>query len=118
MAPEHLTLKYEEKMMVRVSVMYPTTPGGRFDMDYYKTKHAELIAEKLTDPGYIRFEIDQGLGGAKPGVPPKYMAIGHMIFTDTDAFQRLMGEHGRSLNEDVPNFTNIRAEIQVSGMVM
>ena len=104
--------------MVRVSVMYPTTPGGRFNMEYYSTSHAALVQETLSEPGFIRFEIDQGLGGAKPGVPPTYVAVGHMIFTDTAAFQRLMSEHGRILNEDVPNFTNIRATIQVSGMVM
>ncbi len=103
--------------MVRVSFMYPTKKRGRFDMDYYSTTHAALVREILNDPGFIRFEIDQGLGGAKPDAPPTYVAIGHMIFTDTNAFQRLMREHGRSLNEDVPNFTNISAVIQVSGMV-
>ena len=86
-------------------------------MAYYSTSHAKLIRETLTDPGFIRFEIDQGLGGAKPDAPPTYVAVGHMIFTDTNAFQRLMHAHGRSLNEDVPNFTNIRAVIQVSGIV-
>src|SRR5467141_1599668 len=28
-----------EHTMIKVSVMYPNTPGGRFDHDYYRDKH-------------------------------------------------------------------------------
>ncbi len=103
--------------MIRVSVMYLTTPDADFDLDYYQATHANLIKEKFTDPGFVRFEIDAGIGGAKPGSAPPFVAIGHMVFADKEAFQRLMGEHGRSLNEDVPNFTNIRPQVQVSSVV-
>ena len=102
--------------MIRVTVLYPTltTEDGYFDMDYYKENHAQLIEEKLTDPGFIRFEIDKGIGSRMPGELAPFVAVGHIIFTDKVAFQRLMGEHGRSFKEDVPNFTNIESIFQVS----
>ena len=103
--------------MVRVSVMYPTTDDGQFDMEYYKTTHANLIKERFNDPGFIRFEIDQGFGGAKPGSPPPYTVVGHLVFADKPAFQQLMGAHAREINADVPNFTNIRPEVQISEIV-
>ena len=32
--------------MIKVSVMYPNTPGGRFDHDYYRDKHMPLVKER------------------------------------------------------------------------
>ena len=29
--------------MIKVSVMYPNTPGARFDHEYYKDKHMPLL---------------------------------------------------------------------------
>ena len=37
--------------MVKVSVMYPNTPGARFDHDYYRDKHMPLV--KGADGGQL-----------------------------------------------------------------
>jgi len=48
--------------MVRVSVLYPK--GGKFDFEYYATKHMQLV-HKLLDPfGLVKTEIDRGVGTA------------------------------------------------------
>jgi hypothetical protein len=33
--------------MFKVSVMYPNQPGARFDIDYYRTTHMELVDQYL-----------------------------------------------------------------------
>ncbi len=104
--------------MIRLSVMYAATAETEFDMAYYKTTHAALIAQKLTGDGFVRFEIDAGVGGGRSGDSASYVAIGHLVFADMGAFQRLMKEHGRSINEDVPNFTTIKPVVQVSEMIV
>lgn len=32
--------------MIKVSIMYPNTPGTRFDHGYYRDKHLPLISVK------------------------------------------------------------------------
>ena len=33
--------------MIKVSVMYPNTPGARFDHDYYRDRHLPLIKSRM-----------------------------------------------------------------------
>jgi hypothetical protein len=55
--------------MIRLSVMYPATPGSRFNWDYYLGPHLELSRKLLTPRGLVRTEIDRGIGGLPPGAP-------------------------------------------------
>ena len=39
--------------MIKVSVMYPNTPGCRFDHAYYANNHTPLVKRKMGDiPNY------------------------------------------------------------------
>jgi len=35
--------------MIKVSVMYPNTPGSRFDHAYYRDKHMPLLKARMGD---------------------------------------------------------------------
>ena len=35
--------------MIKVSVMYPNTPGARFNHEYYRDKHMPLVKARLGD---------------------------------------------------------------------
>ena len=48
--------------MIKVSVLYENTPGQKFDMAYYCTKHIPMVRQKL-GAACKRAEIDQGLAG-------------------------------------------------------
>ena len=92
--------------MIKVSVMYPKSDDATFDMDYYKTKHMEIV-DRTMKPA--KWEIDSGLDGP-------YIAIGHLYFDSHEALGAAMGEGGEAM-ADVPNFTNAQAAMQVSEVV-
>ena len=98
--------------MLRVTILYPRTAESRFDMDYYLEKHIPLVARLLGD-NLERYEVDEGLGGALPGDPPPFAALGHFYFASTDAL-KAMGKTGPEMTADLSNFTDVQPLVQVS----
>jgi len=103
--------------MICVSVLYPAAGEGRFDLDYYLTKHVPLC-EKLFGPfGLSRIEIDEGLSGFAPGAPPNYRMIARLYFDSLEGFQSAAAEVGGQIFADVPNYTDIPLEVQISRLL-
>ena len=63
--------------MIKVSVMYPNTPGGRFDHDYYRDKHMPLVKARMGD-ACKSYTVDKGLAGGAPGAPAAYVGMCHL----------------------------------------
>jgi uncharacterized protein (TIGR02118 family) len=103
--------------MIRVTVSYANKPGGKFDFDYYVTKHMKLVKEKFGPMGLVKTEVDKGLAGGAPGAPAPYVAIGHMVFNSIDDFLKANQAHSGDLGADIPNFTNIEPQFQISEIV-
>jgi uncharacterized protein (TIGR02118 family) len=103
--------------MIRVSVMYPSGAGKKFDHDYYAKKHMVLVHARLDSLGLRRTEVDRGLAGGAPGAPAPYAAVGHVYFETLGAFQAAMKVHGKELFDDVPNFTDITPQVQISEII-
>ena len=102
--------------MIRVSVMYPND-GGKFDMDYYINKHMVLV-HKLLDPyGLVRTEVDKGIGTSEPGAPAPFVAIAHLIFNSIEDMQKGLQAHDPDLGADLPNYTDIMPQFQISEMI-
>ena len=91
--------------MFRVSVLYPKSEGSTFDMDYYRNKHVALVNRVI---GPERFEVDRAVDGP-------FMAVGHLYFASQEALQAGMGspDVGEAM-ADVPNYTNVEPQIQIS----
>ncbi len=100
--------------MIRVTVLYPATEGKKFDHSYYKNKHMTLVSERLKTFGLIRTEVDKGVAGGAPGSAAPYVAVGHVYFNSLDQFQKGMAKHGKEIMADIPNYTDIPPQIQVS----
>jgi uncharacterized protein (TIGR02118 family) len=100
--------------MVCVSVLYPQAPGKKFDHEYYAQNHMPLVMDRWKSSGLIRYEIERGLAGGAPGSPAPFICIGRLYFNTVDEFQKGMAAHGAEILGDVPNYTDIELQIQVS----
>jgi uncharacterized protein (TIGR02118 family) len=99
--------------MIRVSVMYPRTEGESFDMDYYVNKHMPMVAEKCGD-ALKGMSILEGVAGMQPGEPAPYVCVGSLNFESVEAFQSAFGPHMGEIMGDIPNYTKIAPQIQIS----
>jgi uncharacterized protein (TIGR02118 family) len=105
--------KAEEESVIKVSVLYPNTPGCKFDMGYYLSKHMPMVQQKL-GPACKRMAVEEGIAGGAPGAPATYVAMGHLYFDSTDAFQAAFAPHAQAILADIPNYTNTQPTIQIS----
>jgi len=104
--------------MIRVSVMYPSGEGKKFDYDYYVNKHMALVKSRIGAAGLRRLEVDKGVAGGAPGAPAPYAAVCHFYFDAVSDFQNAMRPHGKELFADVPNFTDITPQVQIAEIIL
>jgi uncharacterized protein (TIGR02118 family) len=100
--------------MIRISVLYPNAPGKKFDLDYYAKTHMALVRKRIGGMGLLRIEVDKGLAGGTPESPAPFVCVGHLYFNSVAEFQKAMQAHGKELVDDVPKFTDIQPQFQIS----
>ncbi len=103
--------------MVVFTVLYPYAPGKRFDMDYYTSKHLGLVREKV-GAALKAVSVDKGVSGSEPGSSPAYAAICRLCFDSPEDIATHLAPHDASFAADVPNFTDIVPEFQISEVVV
>jgi uncharacterized protein (TIGR02118 family) len=100
--------------MVCVSVFYPNDPGKKFDHDYYAASHMPMVLDRLKSNGMTRYEMDRGVGGGLPGAPAPFVCVGRLYFNTLDGFQSSLSTHGPEIMADVPKYTDISPQLQIS----
>ncbi|MDF8266387.1 EthD family reductase [Luteipulveratus flavus] len=103
--------------MIKVSIMYPTTPEARFDHDYYRDRHMPLVGE-LLGPACLRWTIDKGVSGRQPDIDPPYVAMCHIYSESVESFQEGFGPNVKQIMNDVGNYTDISPVMQISEVVV
>jgi uncharacterized protein (TIGR02118 family) len=103
--------------MIKVSVMYPNSPGARSDHDYYRNKHMPLVKARMGDACRY-YTIDKGLAGGAPGAPATYVGMCHIFADSVEAYQKAMGPHVDEILADIKNYTDIAPVIQISEVVV
>jgi uncharacterized protein (TIGR02118 family) len=103
--------------MIRVSVLYPQDAAKKFDGSYYTTKHMPLVRERFASFGLVRAEVDKGVAGGAPGAPAPFVYVAHLYFNSVADFQKAIGAHGTEIMGDIPNYTDIQPQIQISEIV-
>ncbi len=98
--------------MVKVSVLYPHSPGCRFDMDYYCTRHMPMVANRCGE-ACQGMAVDEGISSAPVGSTPPFAAVGHLFFESVDAFHKAFDPHAKEIMGDIPNYTDIQPVILV-----
>ena len=99
--------------MIKFSIFYPNEEGKKFDMEYYVNKHIPMIQGMLGE-AMKGGSVEQGLSGGAPGVPALYIAMGHLLFDSMEAFQNSFTPHMEAIMADIPNYTDIQPNMQIS----
>jgi len=103
--------------MIKVSVMYPNTPGSRFDHAYYRDKHMPLLKARM-GAACRSYTVDKGVAGGAPGTAPTYVAMCHVFCDSIEAFQAGFAPHATEILGDIPNYTDLQPVIQISDVVV
>lgn len=103
--------------MIKVSAMYPNTPGARFDHDYFRERHMPLIKARM-GAACLTYTIDRGLSGNGPEVPAVYVAMSHLFCDSIDSLVEAFTPHADELRGDIRNFSDVAPTVQVSEVVM
>lgn len=103
--------------MIKVSVMYPHTPGARFDHAYYADKHMPLLKARMGG-ACLYYTVDKGLSGGTPGSAPTYVGMCHIFADSVESFQAGFGPHADEILGDIPNYTDLAPVMQFSEVVI
>jgi uncharacterized protein (TIGR02118 family) len=99
--------------MIRFTVLYPSSEGGVFDMDYYLKTHIPMF-QRCMGAALKDIRVEQGLCGATPESPAPFVAAVHGTFDSVDAFERAFAPHVAEIQADIPKYTNIQPVLQFS----
>ena len=75
--------------MIKVSVMYPSSPGSTFDHEYYRNRHLPLIKSRM-GAALKYYTIDKGLAGVGSDAPA-YVAMCHLLCDSLEAYKSSFG---------------------------
>jgi uncharacterized protein (TIGR02118 family) len=103
--------------MIKVSVMYPSQPGARFDHDYYRNTHMPLVKARM-GKACLYYTVDKGLAGGAPGTPPTYVGMCHIFAESVESFQGSFGPHLPEIMADIPKYTDLTPVMQISEVVV
>lgn len=106
-----------KKGTIKVSVLYPSSAGSNFDMEYYCNKHVPMVGGLLGN-AVIGATVEKGVGGGDPGSHPAYAAMGNLYFNTMESFQESFGPNAGKIMADLPNFTNIEPIVQISEVMI
>ena len=98
--------------MVKVSVLYPSKPGNRFDVDYYLRVHMPM-AKRLLGSAVKDISVEIGIGGEAPGAPAPFAAIVGFTCESVEAFTKAFLPVAGQLQGDIPKYTDIQPMIQI-----
>ncbi|MBT3703652.1 MAG: EthD family reductase [Alphaproteobacteria bacterium] len=100
-------------MTTTVTVMYPNTPGSKFDMDYYLANHIPLV-DKLWGDKLISVRAIKGLATPDPATPAPFQVIAILEMDSPDVLGQLIADHGQEVMGDIPKFTDVQPVVQIS----
>lgn len=105
--------------MVRISILYPNTPGARFDLRYYVETHMPMSIRLLSaHDGFRGASVEQGLHGSTPDSPPAFVAMCHFLFRSIEDFLAAFVPYADVLQGDMSNYTDIAPVIQFNEVLI
>ena len=102
--------------MIKLTVMYPNGADLKFDKDYYINKHGQLLKDLLGE-AIVSSDVNFGLAGGSPKEAAPYVVIANLVFESMESFQQSFGANAETILGDLPNFTSVKPEVQISEVV-
>lgn len=99
--------------MIRIIGFYRWSEGASFNHEYYNSEHMRLTKDALTPHGLLRLESDRYIS-PKPPVAGEIIAASNAYFPSVEIAQAALAAVGAVLMADVPRYTNLKPEIQLS----
>jgi uncharacterized protein (TIGR02118 family) len=99
--------------MIKVTILYPRTPGSKFDFDYYLSTHMPRSIALLgmaMDAITVERVLDPGL----PWPAPAYTAICSFVCESREAYEAAFIPHMAELQSDTPNYTDAEQTVLIS----
>jgi uncharacterized protein (TIGR02118 family) len=106
---------FEDKGLIKISVMYPFSEGKTFNMEYYESEHMPMVAGFL-GANLVRYTIEKGVASEIPNQVP-YMAIGTFYVKNLAEYQAATAPNRDAIRADFANYTNVAPVISVSEVV-
>ena len=103
--------------MIKVSILYPNTPGARFDFDYYVKTHMPMSI-RLLGPQIRSVSVERGVEATERGAPPAFVALCHFTCDSRQSFEAAFLPHAAVLQGDMPNYTDVVPVIQFSEIAL
>ena len=101
--------------MVKISILYPNVDGGTFNLDYYCKQHIPMVAERF-GKACLEVSVERGVSGSEPTSPPDFIATAHFKFDTAESFWGTIEPHLQEIMADLPNYTDIKPQFQVSSV--
>jgi uncharacterized protein (TIGR02118 family) len=98
-----------------LSVYYPWQADARFDYDYYRDKHVQMLAE-LYGKSVGKMQVRKGLRKGD-GSSAAFVTALSVEILSMEAYEAASRQHVAKLRADVANFTNIIPVAQVEEIV-
>jgi uncharacterized protein (TIGR02118 family) len=99
--------------MIKLTVLYPNTADLKFDKEYYVNKHGQLLVDLLGD-AIISSDVNMGITGSAPDATAPFVVIANLVFESMDSFEHSFGANTEKILADLPNFTNVQPQVQIS----
>ena len=99
--------------MIKVTILYPKTPGSRFDHGYYLTKHMPLSIARLGS-AMAAISVERVLDPGAPWPAADYWAICSFTCASREAFEAAFLPHMGELQGDTPNYTDVQQQVLFS----
>lgn len=95
---------------ISLQVIYPSTPDGKFDFDYYTETHLSIVEEHMG--AFIQeVLVTRGISGG-PDTPPPFVALATLTFANEDMFRKAM-DAAKPVLADISKFTDIQPQMLI-----
>ena len=102
-------VKAAAEATMSLNVIYPNSPGARFDTKYYRSTHIPLAMRVMKATNVVLIE---GVANGDAAAP--FAMIAHFQFSSGEALKSALASPGMAdVRADVSNFTDIKPTVML-----